>query len=69
MSAPVEIRLSKEEAFALFAFVARYTYDGQLSVSGETEATALRELCHALDDQLVELFRADYLRLAAERNR
>ncbi len=69
MSEPVEIRLNKEEAFALFEFLARYTYDGRLSVAAETEAAALRDLCHALDDELVELFRADYLRLAADRNR
>lgn len=63
MSNLVDIQLSKEEAFGLFEFLARYAYHGELSINSEAEALALRETCIVLDNELVEQFRSDYLKL------
>ena len=58
----VKIELKKEEAFAAFAVLARYAYDGKLEIRSAEEEKAVKLLCQVLDDELVESFRDDYKR-------
>lgn len=61
MSSKVTIELTKDEAFVLLEFLARHVYDGgALAVVDQREDGALRSLCEALDDELVEQFRSEY---------
>lgn len=62
----VKIVLPKKEAFEVFGFLARYVYDKKLQIVDEKEAEALRLLCQALDDELVERFRDDYKKVVAK---
>ena len=63
----VKITLPKKEAFTLLGVLARYAYDGkQLEVSSAREGQALKLLCEALDDELVERYREDYKKLVAK---
>jgi hypothetical protein len=61
----VKIELKKDEAFAAFAVLSRYAYDGRLEIRGAEEERAMKLLCEALDDELVERFRDDYKRFVA----
>lgn len=62
MAKGIAVDLDKDQAFSLLGFLARHVYDGKPLQATDSEELALRDLCEALDNELVERFRDDYLK-------
>jgi len=67
MNTTVSLELTKAQAFCLFELLAKQVYDRRAFVPSQAQTELLRETCEALDDELVERFREEYVALTKRR--